>query len=110
MLVTFEKEYLHELYETGKTSEKKYRFQPEIIRAYAKCVYRLEEAIVPEELYKYPSLHFKTLKGDKQGLFFVRINNQYRIEFEISPVVVHEEIAETKIIICNIIELSNHYE
>jgi proteic killer suppression protein len=31
MEITFEKEYLRELYETGKTTDKKYRFQPQII-------------------------------------------------------------------------------
>ena len=38
MVLNFEKEYLRELYEKGKSSDKKHRFQPEIIRAYAKCV------------------------------------------------------------------------
>ena len=31
MIVTFKEKYLQELYETGKTTNKKYRFQPEII-------------------------------------------------------------------------------
>jgi proteic killer suppression protein len=105
MEIMFEKRYLRELYETGKTSDKKHRFQPEIIKAYAKCVYRMEEAAVPEELYKYRSLRFETLKGDKKGLCSVRVNDKYRIEFTTKQVV-----SETVVIICNIIELSNHYE
>jgi proteic killer suppression protein len=64
MILSFKKEYLRELYETGTTSSKKHRFQPEIIRAYVKCIYRLEEAIVPEDLYKYKSLNFEALAGD----------------------------------------------
>ena len=77
MILSFKKEYLRELYETGTTSSKKHRFQPEIIRAYVKCIYRLEEAIVPEDLYKYKSLNFEALVGDKNGLYSVRVNNQY---------------------------------
>ena len=38
MIVTFEKEYLLDLYETGKTSDKKYRFQPGIVRKYKQCI------------------------------------------------------------------------
>jgi len=30
MKVDFEKKYLRELYETGKTTDKRYRFQPRI--------------------------------------------------------------------------------
>lgn len=31
MLVTFDKEYLKELYVSGKCSDKKHRFQPDVI-------------------------------------------------------------------------------
>jgi proteic killer suppression protein len=110
MVLNFEKDYLREMYENGKSSDKKHRFQPEIIRAYAKCLYRLEEAIAPEDLYKYQSLHFEALVGDKKGLYSVRVNNQYRVEFSISQIEINQETVETKITICNIIELSNHYK
>ena len=56
-------------------------------------------------LLKFNSLNYEKLKGDKKGLSSVRINNQYRIEFE--------EIAEENqniITICKISELSNHYK
>jgi toxin HigB-1 len=110
MVLYFEKEYLRQLYETGTTSDKKHRFQPEIIRAYAKCVYRLEEANAPEDLYKYQSLHFEALVGDKKGLYSIRVSNQYRIEFNITQIELNQETVETKVTICNIIELSNHYK
>jgi addiction module HigA family antidote len=38
MKVEFEKEYLRSLYETGKTVDKKHRFQPQVINGYVKCV------------------------------------------------------------------------
>ena len=34
MLVTFDKEYLKELYVSGKCSDKKHRFQPDAIKRY----------------------------------------------------------------------------
>ena len=38
MEVTFDKIYLKELYELGKTDDKKHRFQPEIIRKYIRVI------------------------------------------------------------------------
>jgi len=110
MVLNFEKNYLREMYENGKSSDKKHRFQPELIRAYAKCLYRLEEAIALEDLYKYQSLHFEALVGDKKGLYSVRVNNQYRVEFSVFKIKLNQETVETKVTICNIIELSNHYK
>lgn len=110
MIITFEKEYLRELYEKGVSSDKKHRFQPEVVRAYAKCIYRLEEADTLEALYRYRSLCLEALQGNKSGLFSIRVNLRYRIEFEIKQVVSEEKLVETKITICNIVELSNHYQ
>lgn len=110
MVLNFEEEYLRQLYETGTTTDKKHRFQPEIIRAYAKCIYRLEEAVSPEDLYKYHSLHFEALVGSKKGFYSVRVNDKYRIEFTITQIESDDTALETKITICNIFELSNHYK
>lgn len=110
MTITFQEEYLQNLYETGKTTSKKHRYQPEIIRAYAKCIYRMEEAATPEDLYRYRSLNFEALHGDKKGLFSIRVNDKYRIEFEIHQHTEDSENAKIKITVCNIIELSNHYK
>ena len=38
MIITFDKDYLRELYETGK-GDKKHRFQPEIIKRYKKGIH-----------------------------------------------------------------------
>lgn len=56
-------------------------------------------------LTKYKALNYERLSGDKNGISSVRVNDQYRIEFE-------EEIEDGKAIatICNITELSNHYK
>lgn len=105
MEITFKKDYLRELFETGKTTDKKHRFQPHVINKYRKTIDILESVTGIEDLYKYNSLNYEVLKGDKKGLESVRVNDQYRIEFTTNIVV-----SETAITICNIIELSNHYK
>ncbi len=104
MIVAFEKDYLRELYETGK-SDKKHRFQPDIVKRYKRGIDYLKQARNIEELFLLPSLHYEVLKGDKAGVSSIRVNDQYRIEFTV------EQVSEPIIVtICNIIELSNHYK
>ena len=83
MEINFEKEYLRELYEDGKTSDKKHRFQ----------------------FFPINSLRYEVLKGDKAGISSIRVNDQYRIEFTVKQI-----SYETVVTICNILELSNHYK
>lgn len=105
MEIKFDKKYLEELYFNGKTSDKKHRFQPQVIAKYRKTVDLLESLAMVEDLYRYHSLHYEALVGDKAGLESVRVNDQYRIEFKTTKVV-----SEVVVTLCNIIELSNHYK
>jgi toxin HigB-1 len=105
MLVTFEEKYLQELYEYGKASDKKHRFQPEIVQKYKRCIDVLIASTGIEALYKINSLKYETLGGDKNGISSIRVNNQFRIEFNVSRIE-----SEPVITICNILELSNHYK
>lgn len=105
MNICFEKEYLRELYEKGKCSDKKHRFQPEIVRKYKYRVDVLAAAPSPESLYQTHALHYEVLTGDKAGISSIRVDMQYRIEF-----LVKNEGPEPVIIVCNILELSNHYK
>ena len=105
MEIKFGEEYLRELYETGKTTDKKYRFQPQIAAKYKKTIIILKSVSRAEDLFPYSALHYEKLKGDKNGLESVRVNDQYRIEFKTTKVV-----SETVVTICDIIELSNHYK
>jgi len=105
MVVSFEKKYLSELYETGKTTDKKHRFQPEIVRKYIRCIKSLESASSIESLYKVKSLNYEVLQGDKEGISSIRVNMQYRIEFTVT-----NEGIEPVVTVCNIKELSNHYK
>lgn len=104
MIVTFGKDYLRELYETGKGG-KRHRFQPDIVRRYKDRINILKNKESIEALYHIKSLHYEVLKGDKAGISSIRVNDQYRIEFTVS-----NQEAETIVYICNILELSNHYK
>lgn len=105
MEINFDKEYLRQLYEEGKTSDKKHRFQPNIITRYQLRIKVLEQAQGVEELYALNSLHYEMLKGDKAGISSIRVNDKYRIEFTVERI-----SSETVVKICNILDLSNHYK
>ena len=105
MEITFDKVYLEELFYTGKTTDKKHRFQPQTVAKYKKTIIILKSVSCVEDLFPYNALHYETLKGDKDGVESVRVNDQYRIEFKTTKV-----FSETVVTICNIIELSNHYQ
>ena len=105
MIVTFDQTYLQELYTDGQASDKHHRFQPQVVNKYVKVVNLMKQQENVLGLTRFGSLHYEKLHGDKEGLCSVRVNDQYRIEFE-------ESIEEGKQIatICNITELSNHYK
>ncbi len=105
MVLEFDKDFLRELYETGRTSDKKHRFQPEVIDGYLKCVRYLEWADRVEDLYRFHSLNYEVLKGDKAGISSVRINRKYRLEFSVRKVQ-NEQI----LTISTLLEISNHYK
>lgn len=102
MEIIFDKDYLRELYYDGMTNDKHHRFQPDIVKRYIRVVNILDSVDRISELLRYRSLHYEKLVGDKSGLESVRVNNQYRLEFKSKT--------NSDIVICNIIELSNHYK
>jgi len=105
MEIKFDETYLEELFFTGKTTDKKYRFQPQIAKKYRKTIDILESVMSVEDLFRYNGLNYEVLHGAKDGLESVRVNDQYRVEFRTTKVV-----SETVVTICNIVELSNHYK
>ena len=104
MEIIFNEEYLKELYETGKT-DKKHRFQPQIVRKYSRVIDLMRDTENTRGLCRCHSLNYEKLIGNKAGLSSMRVNDQYRIEFE--EHIRHGEIIAT---ICNITDLSNHYK
>ena len=105
MEITFEQDYLRELFYEGRAKDKKHRFQPQIVRKYIKVLNLMESLDSTQDLYRFTSLHYEKLVGDKVGRESVRVNDQYRIEFR------SETVGKERLItICNILELSNHYK
>ncbi len=92
------------LYTEGVT-DKKHRYQPQIIRKYIRVIDLMIELPNVTSLLNYNSLNYEKLKGDKAGLSSVRVNNQYRVEFE-----EHVKDGENIATICDITDLSNHYK
>jgi len=101
MEITFEQDYLRELYYDGVTCDKQHRYQPQIVKKYIRVVNILDSVEKAVDLYRYRALRYEKLVGDKVGLESVRVNDQYRVEFKTS--------AKGGITICNITELSKHY-
>jgi proteic killer suppression protein len=102
MEIKFQKEYLRKLFYDGESGDKQHRYQPQIVKKYVRVVNILDSVDKVTDLFRFSSLHYEKLQGDKKGLESVRINNQYRIEFQSDD--------SGGITICNIIELSNHYK
>jgi len=106
MEIEFEQEYLRELYEEGKTANKKKRFQPQVIKQFKKAVDQLKNATKVEDLFVFRSLNYEKLSGNKKGIESVRVNDQFRIEFK-SRI----EVDELHILtICSLLDLTNHYK
>ena len=105
MQVTFNETYLEELYTKGKASDKKHRYQPQVVRGYQKAVKYLMQASRIEDLFPFRSLNLEALHGDKEGRYSVRANDQYRVEFTIT-----ENSDVIAVTICNVLDLSNHYK
>lgn len=76
----------------------------EYLKEYGKVINMMKQQENMLGLMKYGSLHSEKIRGDK-GTSSVRVNDQYRIEFTESI-----EEGRTVATICNITELSKHYQ
>lgn len=76
-----------------------------MVKRYKRGVDYLKWATRKEDLFRINSLHFEALKGDKSGLFSIIVDIHYRIEFSLKGTV-----EQPILTICNIVELSNHYD
>ena len=75
MEVEFLKDYLSDLYYTGKTNDKQHRYQPEVIRKYVRVVGILDAVNRMEDLFRFNSLNFEAIGNDD---YSVRIDYHYR--------------------------------
>ena len=103
MIVEYDKDYLLELYEKGCCKNKRYRFQPQVVRKYQRRIDTLMAATRLEDLYVFNSLNFEALQSS--DMYSVHIDKQYRLEFKVmngqnDPVVT----------VCRVIDITNHYQ
>ena len=80
MVIEYDKDYLAELYHYGKCSNKKYRFQKQVVTKYQKRIDTLMAATRIEDLFVFNSLNFEALEN---GYYSIRIDYHYRLEFKI---------------------------
>ena len=106
MKIEFDQDYLFDLYTKGKTENRKFRFQPQLIKQYIKTVTTLKQAPDAEFLYTIKSLHYEKKSGILNDVEAVWINNQCRLEFKTRI----EDDDSTTFTICTITDISNHYK
>ena len=102
MEVEFLKDYLSDLYYTGKTSDKQHRFQPEVIRKYVRVVGILDAVNRMDDLFRFNSLYFEAIGNDE---YSVRIDYRYRLVFQMEA-----RPGETVLTICKLEDITNHYK
>ena len=97
----FKNRYLEKLY--AGLSIGKPRYSDEVIEKFIKRIILFENLENSKELRNFRGLNFEALKGDKKGLYSIRVDLQYRLEFSIEKdkIMLHEIIF--------IEDLSNHY-
>ncbi len=102
MDIVFQKDYLSDLYYTGKSKDKQHRIQPEVVRKYVRVVGILEAVSRMEDLFRFNSLHFEALE---EPFYSVRIDYHYRLVFQLDA-----KTGETTFTICKLEDITNHYK
>jgi toxin HigB-1 len=102
MEVHFNNAYLEKLY-AGLSIRGKPRYSEDVVEKFRKKVVILKNADSSIELRQIRSLNFEALKGDKKGLYSIRVDLKYRLEFLIEK----DKVSLYEIVIIE--DLSNHY-
>ena len=102
MLFEIRNRNLANLYTKGRSS--KYRLPQGLARIFVERINRIKAAHTIYDLRDPPSMQFKKLEGSKNK-FSIRLNKQYRLEFEIA--FEDEEKTRGKVMI---VDITKHYE
>lgn len=106
MNITTEDKSLLELFETGKTSKKKYKKLPKgVVKGYVKAVNKMRAATRIEDIMHDHGLQYEKLIGNRKDQESVRCNDAWRLIFKSFPK--DGSIIITEI---NLIEISHHYD
>ena len=98
----FADRHLRDLFTTGHS--RKLRLPPGLAQTFVERVQRIEAAATIYDLRTPPSMEFERLEGS-QNRFSIRLNRQYRLEFEIA----FEDTERTRGSVV-ILTISKHYE
>ncbi|MBO8443238.1 MAG: type II toxin-antitoxin system RelE/ParE family toxin [Spirochaetes bacterium] len=77
MIRTFRDKLTEQIFE----GESPKRLSPDISRRALRRLIDLDNAVSPTDLMVPPSNHLEQLKGDRQGMYSIRVNDRYRICF-----------------------------
>ncbi|WP_069660200.1 type II toxin-antitoxin system RelE/ParE family toxin [Arcticibacter eurypsychrophilus] len=105
MEITFKEQSLADLYEGKKVRDKRFQFQPQVIKQYIKTLNKLRSLDNIEQAFQYNTLRYEKLSGNLKGKSSVSVNMQYRIIFQ----EIASEKAPFEIILIDIEALNNHY-
>lgn len=103
MFVKFENDYLQNLYE-GKLLKGKPKYSNSVVTNFIDKVNIIMNVENSTKLYQYKSLHFEELKGNRKGVYSIRVDRSYRLEFRIDK----DKINLLELVIIN--DLTNHYQ
>ena len=103
--LSFRKDYLKDLYEGKKVTDKRFKSNPQLVRQYVKTVGKLKSIEKIEQLYQIASLNYEALSGDRAGHSSVKINDQFRLIFE----EIRSEEEPFEVVLLELEEISNHY-
>ncbi len=80
------------------------KFSEVLIDKFRKKILILKNVNTSNELKQFRSLNFESLKGDKKGLYSIRVDLKYRLEFSIEK----NKISLSEMVLIK--DLSNHYK
>lgn len=90
MIRSFADKETESLFRTGKSR----RFPPDILRRAMLRLNQLEHAMSVDDMRFPPANRLESLRGDKDGQWSIRVNNQWRVCFRF----VNGEVFEVEII------------
>ena len=99
----FADKHLLELYEKGRSKKYKFIDKP-LAKKFVERIGRIEASGTIYDLREPPSMEFEAMEG-YSNCFSIRLNRQYRLEFEIDF-----ENEEKTVGFVHILTVSKHYE
>ncbi|MFN8346285.1 MAG: type II toxin-antitoxin system RelE/ParE family toxin [Spirosomataceae bacterium] len=103
MLVKFNNDYLENLYE-GKEVKGKPRYSEQVIKKFIQKINILKNIENSSALRQFRGLNFEELKGDKKGIYSMRVDLSYRLEFRLQ----NDIITLTEIALID--DMTKHYQ